>query len=125
MIIIITVLLEKLLLKCEGTKYTVMLKRLKATYPDSEICKKDISDRIDIIAKKRHKFVHESIDTITRQDRSFAKDLVEHLLKFLFKNLKKLKNVEMLEFFYENLYKYNQKTLQNRSKVLELLEDPF
>lgn len=110
-----------LLLKKSEITLAEITKRLISTYPDNEPAKKDLTELIDILYKKRNLFVHESEDIITSDDRDFMKIIVEHVILIL-ENLRlEFDDIGSLKFFYQNLRK-SLRTIKKEFKVLEMLE---
>lgn len=114
-------IIERLFLNEAGTTLDEIIKRLKSTYPDSEPTKKDLEAIIDILYKKRNKFVHESKDNIRSDDRDLMKSMVEHVILTLLNLRLEFDNIGMLDFFYQNLRK-PLRVIKKEFKVLELLE---
>ena len=110
-----------LLLKKSEITLAEITKRLISTYPDNEPAKKDLTELIDILYKKRNLFVHESEDIITSDDRDFMKIIVEHVILILANLRLEFDDIGSLKFFYQNLRK-SLRTIKKEFKVLEMLE---
>jgi len=84
---------------------------------------KDIYENIfEVIKDKRNKSVHEGITKdITHHDINMVIEVAQHAIVFLIFNAKKLKNLEGLEFFYNNVNTL-EKDFQRKRDILKHIE---
>lgn len=84
---------------------------------------KDLYENIfEVIKDKRNKSVHEGIiKEITHHDINMVIEVAQHAIVFLIFNAKKLKNVDGLEFFYNNVNTF-EKNLHLKRDILNHIE---
>ena len=80
---------------------------------------KDLYENIfEVIKDKRNKSVHEGIiKEITHHDINMVIEVAQHAIVFLIFNAKKLKNVDGLEFFYNNVNTLEKKSLSKKRYI--------
>ena len=115
--------IELLLLNNPELKEKEIIKRLKSIFREGWELKKDYDEMIDLIYQKRNLLVHESEDKITEVDRNFIKRLVDVLLEVSINICLKVKNIQTLEFYYQNLRKPVRILKQEKEILDELIND--